>query len=150
MAWERRKSGPKSAKNQPFSLVSTIFLSFLSLSLHRGLRPPPFQPPSFRHRLHYQWSPKLLTSGKAYTADPSLSPANFLLLLSSCSATCNLLQLPASPPHVILHGQTATAPGSFLLFPFFFFFFFSTVSAHSMNNKREFLLFTHEQWAWII
>jgi len=33
MAWERRKSGPKSAKNQSFSLVSTIILSFLSLSL---------------------------------------------------------------------------------------------------------------------
>jgi len=73
MAWERRKSGPNSDKNQPFSLVSAIFLSFLSLSLHRGLRPPPFQPPSFRHRLHYQWSPELLTTGKAYTIDPSLS-----------------------------------------------------------------------------
>ena len=150
MAWERRKSGPKSAKNQPFSLVSTIFLSFLSLSLHRGLRPPPFQPPSFRHCLHYQWLPELLTSGKAYTIGPSLSPADFLLLLSSYSATCNQLQPPASPPHVVLHGQTATAPGSFLLFPFFFFFLSSIVSAHNVNSRREFPLFTHERWAWII
>jgi len=150
MAWERRKSGPKSDKNQPFSLVSAIFLSFLSLSLHRGLRPPPFQPPSFRHRLHYQWSPELLTTGKAYTIDPSLSPADFLLLLSSCSTTCNQLQPPASPPHVVLHDQTATAPGSFLLFPFFFFFLSSIVSAHNVNSRREFLLFMHERWAWII
>ena len=70
-----------------FPFFYAIFLSFLSLSLHCGLRPPPFQPLSFRHRLHYQWSSELLTSSKAYTADPSLSLADFLLLLSSCSAT---------------------------------------------------------------
>jgi len=139
MAWGRKQSGPNSAKNQPFSLFFyAIFLSFLSLSLHCGLRPPPFQPLSFRHRLHYQWSPELLTSSKAYTADPSLSLADFLLLLSSCSATWNQLQPSASPLHVVLHGQTATSPGSFLLFLFFFFSFSSsTVSAHRVNNGPD-------------
>ena len=119
MAWARRKLGPKSAKNQPFSPVSTIFLSFLSLSRHCGLRPPPFLPPSFHHRLYYQRSPELLTSGKADTADPSLflSLADFLLLLSSSSVTFNQFQPPASPPHDVLRSQTTTAPGSLLLRP---------------------------------
>jgi hypothetical protein len=40
-------------------------------------------------------------------------------------------------PHVVLYDQTATAPGSFLLFPFFFFFSSFTVSIHNVNSGSE-------------
>jgi len=47
MAQGRRKSGPKLAKKPTIFLVSAIFLSFLSLSLHHGLQPPPLSSPIF-------------------------------------------------------------------------------------------------------
>jgi len=50
-----------------------------------------------------------------HTPPVPFSPADFLLLLSSCFATCNQFQPPVSPPHDILRGQTTTAPGSLLL-----------------------------------
>jgi len=45
MAWERRKSSPKSAQKPAIFLIFAISLSFLSLSLHRGLQPPPLSSP---------------------------------------------------------------------------------------------------------
>jgi len=71
------KTSPKSTKNQPFSQVSEIFLSFLSLSLHCSLRPPPFLPLSFHHRLHYQRSPELLTNWPTSSHRDSLSLFSF-------------------------------------------------------------------------
>jgi len=112
------------------------FLSFLSLSLHRGLRPPPSN--------HYCFIIVSTTSGHLNSSPaakhklpiPVLSPADFLLLLSSCFATWNQLQLPASPLHVVLHNQIATVLGSFLLF-LLFSSSSSTVSTHRVNSGRE-------------
>jgi len=84
----KKKIGSKvGKKNQPFSLVPAISLSFLSFSLYHGLRPPPFLPTSFHHRLHYQWS---LNSSLAAKQTPSV-PLPLLQIFFS-------FFLPALPP----------------------------------------------------
>jgi len=114
-----------SQKISIFSVSTTFSLSFcLSLSLRRGLRSPPFLPPSFHHRLHYQRLLELLTnrppsSHRDSLSSPSslsLSSANFFLLPPLAESGHHSLsrRLLSHRPNHLITSETPT-PGNFLL-----------------------------------
>ena len=125
---KEEKIGSKvSQKISIFSVSATFSQSFyLSLSLRRGLRSPPFLPPLFHHCLHYQRLLELLTNrppsnhhdslSLSSPSSLSLSSANFFLfppLAESGHHSLSRHLLSHRPNHLIT-SETPT-PVNFLL-----------------------------------
>ena len=125
---KEEKIGSKvSQKISIFSVSATFSQSFyLSLSLRRGLRSPPFLPPLFHHRLHYQRLLELLTNRPPSNHHDSLSlfsfqPFSLLCKLFSFSSISRIRppfpqptppEPPPEPPHHVRdpHARQLSPP----------------------------------------
>ena len=131
MAWERRKSGPKSAKNQSFSLVSTIILSFLSLSLSIVAF-------GHHHSNHRRFVTVSTTSGRLNSSPAAKHTSQIPLSLLQIFFSFFLLALPPATcsnyrPHHHTSSSTARPPPRQVAF-------FSSLSSSSSSSPLSLLI----------
>jgi len=135
-------------QSQPKTSHFPLFLQFFSLS-SPSLSTVAFCNHHSNHRCFVTFS---TTSGHLNSSPAAKHTPPVGLSLQHIFFSIFLPALPPATssnrrPHHRTSSSTTRPPPCHVAF--FFFFFSSTVFALSLNSRREFLLFTHEQWAWI-
>ena len=117
MAWGRRKSGPKSEKNQPLFLVYAVFLLSLSLSVVSATTTLITGLPTISSTIGSQHNHQPNTNSHCRFLSPLCSPSRFLLLLlplppAAISVTASATVLLSAPPRLDQPGLNLGTPAS--------------------------------------